>query len=177
MTYGPHFLKQHFSDLLKKDDFCYTIHNYMEKKEAARLLFMEGDSLTSIGKLLNVSDTTLTKWQKDGDWKSKRTMKGLFEQTSVEALKELADYQLKALIQLKNKLLEEGEWQLLDKGHFDALSKAFSNVKGPELKWEHAVRIMRRFMEYMQDSDIDLAKRIEQHTDIYLNDLRKHMNQ
>lgn len=149
----------------------------MEKKEAARLLFMEGDSLASISKLLGVSDTTLTKWQKEGDWKSKRTMKGLFEQTSVEALKELADYQLQALVHLKNKLMSNGEWELIDKGHFDALSKAFSNIKGPELKWEHAVRIMRRFMEYLQENDIALAKNIEAHTNTYLNELRKHLQQ
>lgn len=149
----------------------------MEKKEAARLLFMEGYSLVSISKLLGVSDTSLTKWLKEGDWKSKRTMKGLFEQTSVEALKELADYQLQALVHMKNKLVQAGEWELIDKGHFDALSKAFSNIKGPELKWEHAVRLMRRFMEYLQDNDITLAKGIQDHTDIFLNDLRKHMNQ
>ena len=149
----------------------------MEKREAARLLFMEGDSFASIGKLLNVSDTTLTKWAKDGDWKNKRTMKGLFEQTSVEALKELADYQLKALVKKKDQLLEAGDWELIDKGHFDALSKAFSNIKGPELKWEQAVRIMRRFMEYLQENDLGMAKAIEEHTNIFINDLRKQYNQ
>lgn len=149
----------------------------MEKREAARILFMEGDSFAGIGKLLNVSDTTLTKWAKEGDWKSKRTMKGLFEQTSVEALKELADYQLKALVEKKNQLLDAGQWELLDKGHFDALSKAFSNIKGPELKWEQAVRIMRRFMEYLQAADLTMAKTIEEHTNIFINDLRKHYNQ
>ncbi len=149
----------------------------MEKREAARLLFMEGDSFASIGKLLNVSDTTLTKWAKEGDWKSKRTMKGLFEQTSVEALKELADYQLQALVHKKNTLLDAGQWELLDKGHFDALSKAFSNIKGPELKWEQAVRIMRRFMEYLQENDLLLAQSVEQHTNIFINELRKQYNQ
>lgn len=149
----------------------------MEKKEAARILFMEGESFASIGKLLNVSDTTLTKWAKDGDWKNKRTMKGLFEQTSTEALKELADYQLQALVHKKNQLLDAGDWELLDKGHFDALSKAFSNIKGPELKWEHAVRIMRRFMGYLQANDLEAAKAIEEHTNIYINELRKQFHQ
>lgn len=149
----------------------------MEKKEAARLLYMEGDTFASIAKLLGVSETTLTKWANAGDWKSKRTLKGLFEQTSVEALKELADYQLKALVNKKDELLKEGKWELLDKGHFDALSKAFSNIKGPELKWEQAVRIMRRFMEYLQANDLEAAKRIEEHTNIFINDLRKQYNQ
>lgn len=149
----------------------------MEKREAARLLYMEGEQFAGISKLLNVSDTTLTKWAKDGDWRNKRTMKGLFEQTSVEALKELADYQLQALVNKKNQLLEAGDWELLDKGHFDALSKAFSNIKGPELKWEHAVRVMRRFMEYLQANDLEAAKAIEEHSNIYINELRKQFNQ
>lgn len=150
----------------------------MEKREAARTLYMTGDyTLQDISRLLSISDTTLTKWVKEGDWKTRRTMSGLFEQTSVEALKELADYQLQALVQLKNKLVEEGNWQLLDKGHFDALSKAFSNIKGPELKWEHAVRIMRRFVEFLQDRDLSLAQRVAEHSDLFLNELRKHMNQ
>lgn len=150
----------------------------MEKREAARTLYMQGDyTLQDISRLLSISDTTLTKWAKEGDWKTRRTMSGLFEQTSVEALKELADYQLQALVQLKNKMVEEGNWQLLDKGHFDALSKAFSNIKGPELKWEHAVRIMRRFVEFLQDRDLGLAQQVAEYSDLYLNEMRKHMNQ
>lgn len=170
-------LKQQFNDLAKKAHFCSIIYNYMEKKEAARLLFMEGDSLVSISKLLGVSDTTLTKWLKEGDWKNKRTMRNLFEQTSVEAIKELADYQLQALVHLKNKLMAQGDWELLEKGHFDSISKAFSTIKGPEQKWEHVVRLIRRFLEYMQDNDIALAQSIEPHTVIFLNELRKHMQQ
>jgi Protein of unknown function (DUF1804) len=149
----------------------------MEKKEAARLLFMEGYSLTDICKLLQISDTTMTRWCADGDWKTKRTMRGLFEQTSMEAMKELADYQLSALTHKVKALREAGEWELLDKGHFDALSKAFSNIKGPEFKWEHAVRVMRRFVEFLQDKDIELAKQVTEFSDIYLNELRKSMNQ
>lgn len=149
----------------------------MEKKEAARILFMEGHSITDICKLLTISDTTMTRWCSDGDWKTKRTMRGLFEQTSVEALKEIADYQLKALVHFKNKLLEAGEWELIDKGHFDAISKAFANIKGPEQKWEHAVRLMRRFLEFLENKNNVIAKQVQPHIDAYLNELRKTMNQ
>jgi len=138
---------------------------------------MEGETLASIGKLLSVSENTMSKWARDGDWSTKRTMKGLFEQTSTEYLQELADYQLRALVEHKRKLEQEGEFTLIDKGHFDALSKAFANIKGPELKWEHAVRIMRRFMEYLQGVDLEAAKTLETHMTIFINELRKQFYQ
>lgn len=145
------------------------------KKEAARLLYMEGYSQTDIGKILNVGPKSLSSWQKEGDWAGRRTMRALHQQTNREAIEELAAYQLQALLALKNKYVEEGNMKLIDKGEFDALAKAFSTIKTDEIKWEEIVRILRRFTAFIESRDLEVAKRVIEFADIYINEVRREM--
>ncbi len=146
----------------------------MEKKGAARVLYMDGVSIADICRMLSVSDTSVSKWVAEGEWKHKRTMQSLFDQTSIEALRELADYQLKALLHLKDKHLKAGEFQLIDKGEFDALSKAFANIKGPEMKWEFVVKITRLLIDFIEGRDPDLAKQLTEPAKDFVNEMRKY---
>lgn len=148
----------------------------MDKKEAAKILYLEGHSAADIGRLLNVSDNTMSKWVAVGDWKGKRIASAVFESTSVETVRELIGYQLEALRRKKEQWIAEGNYQLLDRGDIDALQKMFTTIRRGELKWDDYVRIMRRFTEFVQDKNPELAKQLVEPADIYLNEIRKQMN-
>jgi transcriptional regulator with XRE-family HTH domain len=145
----------------------------MDKKAAAKLLFMDGWEQKDIAELLKVSENTLSKWVRHNNWGDVRTAAMLFETTSAEAVRELIGYQLEALRRKKNELVATGEFKLLDRGDIDALQKLFTTIKRGELKWDDHVRTMRRFMEYLQERDPELAKRLISHADVYLNDIRQ----
>jgi len=148
----------------------------MEKKDAAKVLYLEGMSAADIGRLLKVSENTLSKWVNDGEWKTKRVASQLFEATSTETVRELIGYQLEALRRKKDEWIVEGRFNLLDRGDIDALQKLFTTIRRGEVKWDDNVRIIRRFMEHLQEQAPDQAKALVEHADIYLNDLRKTFN-
>ena len=153
----------------------------MEKKDAARVLFLDGMTGVEIAKLLSVRDATISKWAVDGDWKSQRTKKTLNDQTREENVLDLIDYQLWALKELKEhfkKRVENGEFDeetppLIPSGAIDGLQKLFTTVKRSELKWSDLVKIMREFTEYLAQHDADAAKQIINYVEMYLNDKRK----
>lgn len=144
----------------------------MEKKDAARLLFLDGWEQKDIAKLLGVSENSMSKWARTGNWHDRRVASQLFETTSTETIRELIGYQLEALRRKKDAMVQEGQYNLLDRGDIDALQKLFTTIKRGELKWDDHVRTMRRFMEYLQGQDAELAKRVIEHADTYLNNLR-----
>lgn len=148
----------------------------MEKKDAAKVLYLEGMSAADIGRLLKVSENTLVKWVRDGEWKTKRVASQLFEATSTETVRELIGYQLEALRRKKDEWISEGKFNLLDRGDIDALQKLFTTIRRGEVKWDDHVRSVRRLMEFLQERDPELAKRLVEHADLYLNDLRKTFN-
>lgn len=148
----------------------------MDKKEAAKVLYLDGYSSTDIAKLLGVSENTMSKWVIAGEWKGKRIASQIFESTSVETVQELIGYQLEALRRKKDEWIQEGKYNLLDRGDIDALQKLFTTIRRGELRWDDYVRIMRRFMEFMQDHDPERAKQLVEPADLYLNAIRKQLN-
>lgn len=152
----------------------------MEKREAAKILFMEGDAQGSIAKILGVSEVTLSKWATEGDWKTGRMKRSLFEQTSREQLQQLAEYQLKVLTAQKETLEKEGDLLPLDAKAIRDLISLYDRLvnKGVNaIRWEQAVRIMRWFMEHLQNRDAALAKLALEHADVFINELRKQMQE
>lgn len=150
----------------------------MEKKEAAHLLYMDGATNADISRVLKVSENTVSTWVVDGEWKMRRARRSLSQQTMREMMEDLALYQIEALNALAKRYRKEaeeegGELRLLEKGEFDALSKAFSNIKSDELKWEEVVRITRQFIAYLETHDLDLAKQVLDHANAFINESRK----
>ena len=148
----------------------------MDKKEAAKLLFMEGWSQADIARMLSVSTQSINKWVDSGDWKNKRLVNQVFESTSIERLRRLVSYQLEAIDRKCQEWEDSGEYKLLERGDIDALSKMMATIRRPELKWDDYVRILKKFMEFVAEHDLDIAKRLDPLGNEYLNEIRKHMN-
>lgn len=157
----------------------------MEKKDAARVLFLEGITGTEIAKILGTRDATVSKWAIEGDWKSQRTKKKLNDQTREDNVLDLIDYQLFALKALKDDFQEKvdngavddnGEPilpTLIPSGAIDGLQKLFTTIKRSEMKWSDVVKVMREYTEYLNQYDADLAKLNINYIEMFLNDKRK----
>lgn len=149
----------------------------MEKRDAARLMYMDGWNQTDIARAIGVSENTVSKWSSDAKWKQQKISAQLMEDNAVQRVMEIIDYQTNALIRKKNSWLAEDEntVQLVDKGDIDALQKLFSCIKKETHKFGAYATVMKELLEYLQLADLDLAKQVAPHGDAFLQHVRKLM--
>ncbi len=147
----------------------------MEKHLAAKDLYNEGWDQKDIAAIIRVSEQTIVNWKKKYQWEKKRVESMLARETSEEALWSLINYQLDVLKHKAEKYKEKpkDEWELIDKGDVDALSKMFSSVKGKQLEWTNYVRICRELLDHMQGINLTLAKELIPEVTEFLNNKRK----
>ncbi len=70
--------------------------------------------------------------------------------------------------------VEELAKLLIPKGEIDAVQKKlFTTVKGKELDWSAMVQILRNFMSYLKETDVELAQELVPHVDGYINEKRR----
>jgi predicted transcriptional regulator len=139
-----------------------------EQRSAAKDLFMLGRDQQVIARTLAVSQTTMTKWAKDGNWREERARKnGMHESISARILT-LIDYQIEALEELTKDHRSSGKLKLLDKGEIDALSKLFATIKGKDISWSQYVNVTKELIEFLSERDNELAKLVVEHTDYFL---------
>lgn len=161
----------------------------MEKQAAARILFNEGTAQKDIARILRVTEGTVSKWARDEDWRGSRIANAIARESAEEGIWHLINYQIEQLTaitkewkenagkKLKNPDGSDGGTyprnKLIDKGDIDALQKMFAAVKGKQQTWTHYVSVTRELMEHLQNSDSELAKRLIEHVDQFLNDKRQ----
>ncbi|MGE0635997.1 MAG: hypothetical protein AB7G44_03410 [Bacteroidia bacterium] len=146
----------------------------MNKQAAARDLFNLEWEQKDIAKVLKTTEKTISEWKKKGDWDKKRTEAAIHLATSEEALWELISYQLAVLKRKKDEWLkdEPDSTKLIDKGDIDALQKMFSVVKKEQQTWTTYVTVLREFMDKLQSVDSNLAKKLVEPVDNFLNDMK-----
>lgn len=114
--------------------------------------------------------------------KRKRIAIGINRQTSEEnALTALAHQtniiriisEKQASLVQENMTVEELAKLLIPKGEIDAVQKLFTTVKGKELDWSAMVQILRNFMSYLKETDVELAQELVPHVDGYINEKRR----
>lgn len=144
----------------------------MDKKDAAWVLYEKGYTQKNIAQILKVSEQTIVTWKKEKDWDKKLAdRKELYESNADKILKLIA-YQLRALERMTSEWEETGSKQLIGKGEIDALSKLYSTIKTKETSWAQTIETIKLFMEYLQQQNIDLAKKVADFADMFLNDIR-----
>jgi len=149
-----------------------------EKKKYARQLYIEGLKQVQIARVLGVSPNTVWRWANDDEdnWQDARIKRNMMDQTSEEAVRELIEYQLMVLKNMKEEMIEKGELKLIPRGDIDGLQKLYTTIKRSEMKWTDLVKIIREFMDYVKGEDIDLAKRLVDLSNEFLNEKRKLMS-
>lgn len=143
----------------------------MKEKDrlVAEQLFFDGYAQNRIAEILKVSEVTLSRWAKEGNWDQKRVNRLNLKETIEDDLLELISYQLQALKNKKNKWLDEQQTDtLISKGDVDALSKMFATIKGKEMTWVQIVNSFRDFVEYLHTAKPEFIVMLQPHIDDYL---------
>jgi len=153
-----------------------------DKVAAIKILFNAGWQQNDIARILKLTEKTVGKHVRENNMKQQRTRIGINRQTSEEnALSALA-HQTRIIRMISEKLadqvspnltVEELSKLLIPKGEIDAVQKLFTTVKGKELDWSAMVQILRNFMSYLKESDVELAQELVPHVDDYINEKRK----
>lgn len=141
--------------------------------DAAEILFLKGISQKEIARILSISEQTISRWKSQFKWEDKLSRKALFQQTAAEQVQELIEYNLRVLKSMKDKWINEGEKKLIQKGDIDALSKLFAAIKKQEAKWVDYVSVIREFALWLEEQDANLAKKVVDTADRFLNAKRK----
>jgi predicted transcriptional regulator len=153
----------------------------INKKAAAEILFKEGIEQKEIARMLAVSEATVSSWVIKGGWKNKRINHSIRKQTAEEDTLTALAHQSRVIRMLTEKyaetMTEDMSIQdlkdcLIPKGDVDAFQKLWTTVKGKELDWSAMVKILREFSQWLRDEDIELAQRVVDPIDKYLNEKR-----
>jgi hypothetical protein len=147
----------------------------MDKESAAYLLYLEDWDQKRIAKTVGVTEQTVSGWKKKYGWENKKTRNAIGRQTAEDTLWELIHYQLRQLKRIKDEWEKDSEARLIDKGDIDALQKMFSAVKGKEPEWINYVKILKELGAFLQGQNLDLAKRVIDLMDTFLDNKRKEL--
>lgn len=153
----------------------------IDKKSAAQELFNAGWDQKRIASILELSEQTISGWKTKHNWEEKRARKNMAADVAEDRVWKLINYQSRALEmeaddleqQFAKKKIEK--LPPLDKGHVDALQKLWSTVKNKQLDWSVIVNNVKEFVGFISEHDIELAKKVLDHADNYMNFKRKNL--
>jgi hypothetical protein len=138
------------------------------KKGAAQALFMAGYQQVEIARILNLSHNTISKWSATFGWKEQRVRLSMMENNTVNDLMEIFDYQVRCLKKRKVDMETDGEMKPFAPGEFDALQKLYSTIKPDWQNFRIHVEVLKKFVEYVQAHNLELAKQITEVADMYI---------
>lgn len=141
-----------------------------EKREAARILYLEGYTLTRINQILKISMTSLGKWQKQGQWAERRVRQNMLQENSVNDLFEIFEFQVRCLKKKKNEMEEAQDFTPFKPGEFDALQKLYSTIKSDHRQFSDYVGVLKELLQYVKDRDLDLAQKLTSLADEFLHE-------
>jgi len=143
-----------------------------QKKELARMYYMNGDSQKNIAETVKVSVQTLSKWVELGDWAKKRAAQNI---TRPELVNKLL-MTINTLIEQVN----ESEDPNLIAGLGDKLSKLSTTIEKLDKKASvvDAIEVFMAFGKWLQyrttfDDEItpELLKAVNKYQDLYISEL------
>lgn len=143
-----------------------------EAREAAKELFLTGWSQRQIATALKVSENTISKWGKQGEWKANKLRYDSLTETSTQKLMEVYDYQATCLHKMVQQRIAEADYSGLDNGVFDALNKAYKPIMPQHKEFKTYASIAKEVLDYIQSQDVDAAKLLEPILTDFLNSKR-----
>lgn len=154
-----------------------------QSREAAiEALLKAGFEQTEIARILRLSENTVSKYSNKKGIKKRILEQSIKQNTAEEdALTSLA-HQSKVVRMISDKLseqlspdmeVEELKECLIPKGEIDALQKLFTTIKRKELEWSDKVKTLRQFSNHLKSEDLELARDIIPHIEVYINLIRK----
>lgn len=157
----------------------------LTKNSAIDVLFAEGWDQKDIARVLKVSEVTVSRYAGKNGLRKKRTMQSLARKTSEENALIALEHQ-STIIRLigeklrnelsENPTMEDLKAALIPKGEIDALQKLFTTIRGKEQDWSAVVKTVREFTSFLKEVDMELAQRVVDHADDYINEKRRVMS-
>lgn len=141
-----------------------------EKREAARILFLEGYTLERIGEILKVSHRSVGTWAREGNWKERRVRNSMLQENSVNHLMEIFEYQVRCLKRKKDEMEESNEMTPFKPGEFDALQKLYSTIKSDHRQFSDYVAVMKELLSWIKDKNLILAQELTTLADLFLHE-------
>lgn len=147
----------------------------MDKRTAAKELYMAGETHVGIASKLNVTTRTVENWAAAGKWSEKRVSVDILGETREEQILEIIDYNLSVLRDKVAKHRAEGASKLIEKDEIESLVRLYSTVRGGQSKLNEAVKLMRRALEHIQNIDLAAAKVAAPAFDLLINELAREL--
>ncbi|NME69013.1 terminase gpP N-terminus-related DNA-binding protein [Flammeovirga aprica] len=158
----------------------------MNKKKAGWLLYKEGYTDQEIADAFQLTSRTVRSWISSENWKEKKEKLEAIQENLEEGLLELIEYQQTVLLLKKEERRKDIEavkkgnkkaeaLTLIDKGEIDALQKMYSSVKGKPRTWSNYVEITNEFLSFMKEVDLQIAQKIVEPMQIFLNEKRANL--
>lgn len=148
----------------------------LSKEDAAKELFFLELSQKKISEIIEVSEQTISRWCKKGEWDRQRAERQSSKESMENRVLYLIDYSL-WVIEEKVKLSRiEGKPQAIDKGEIDALSKLFASIKAKEINFAQKVKLISDFTDFINTEDQEIGKRIVKFSEQFIYKLKDEYN-
>lgn len=164
------------------------------KRDAARILFMEGYTRAAIADMLKLATRTVNSWANDEDWEKKRTEAKVYQENSTQTIMKLIHQKLELLemksdamthrtnqlraVIAKGEQLTDEEMTLLNEAlkavgnaDMDGLNKLYNCIKTDAIKWQTYVKVTTDLVEWIGSIDRDFASKLTEHVGTFLQDL------
>lgn len=143
-----------------------------EKREAARLFYVNGWSGKAIAATLGISEGTVSSWKNEDKWDELIAKNAALEVDNVQHIQFIMSHQLRQLRRFIEDADAANKTYTVDKGAIDGLVKLNACLRKPDLTWEQSVRLLKRFLDYTSQSNGDLARQIQPVMGEFLQDLK-----
>lgn len=137
-----------------------------ERKEVAKILFLQGYTQKEISAKLGVSVQSLTAWRKKGNWE---VLKKNLLNSKNERLSELYD----ELAEFNKMIKEKDGYKVADSRQADARRKLLTDIEALERKYNigQTTTIARDFVQFTKDIDFDFSQKALSYFDAFINHL------
>lgn len=134
------------------------------EKEIAQILYLQGFQQQEIALKVGVSKATVCKWAREGNWETLK--KGLLnskKQRLAELYEELKEF---------NRMIrDKKDYKVANSREADARRKLITDIRELETRYSIAqtTTVARDFCEFVKLSDFELAQRIVEYFDAFIN--------
>lgn len=132
----------------------------MTKKEKAFNLFMADKSQKDIAKILGVSENTMSKWSKEGNWAETYIKRNISETTREDLTMRIIMHQLRCINKMIDEAQDEDNFTPLEGKYADGILKLTNTIKKEAIGFETITKVVSEFLQFAAQRNLDLGKQM-----------------
>jgi uncharacterized protein YjcR len=138
--------------------------------DAAKTLWLGGYTIEETARILSLSTNTVHRWKQDGDWDDLKLRIQTMQENTLSKLMEVFDFEVECLHRKMKLKQETQEWDEFGGKTWDSVLKAYNVVKRDRIQFDDIIRVMAEFTEWVSARDLELAKTLTTHVDLFINE-------